>query len=181
MPALPQLVWLDWALLAVLLVSTLVGLMRGLLFEVMSLLGWLVAYGAAQAGAPLLAPHLGVGAPGSALNLGAAFALAFVLALLAWALLARLLRMLVRATPLTVIDRALGMLFGALRGVVLLLALATVVALTPLARSPAWQQARGAAWLGHSLAVLKQLLPAETARHLQLSLSASLAGPARHC
>ena len=37
---LPLLSWVDWALLAVLLVSVVVGLWRGLVFEVLSLVGW---------------------------------------------------------------------------------------------------------------------------------------------
>lgn len=44
--------WVDWALLAVLLASVIVGLVRGLVFEVLSLLGWVAAYIAAQATSP---------------------------------------------------------------------------------------------------------------------------------
>lgn len=168
MNALPALAWVDWTLLAVLGLSAAVGLWRGLLFELMSLLGWLVAYIAAQALAPQLAPHLPVGTPGSALNLGAAFAAAFLGALLLWGLAARLLRLVLHATPLTLVDRALGLVFGVLRGAVLLLALATVVAFTPAVRSPAWQQSVGAAWLGQALQFIKGLLPADTARALRL-------------
>jgi membrane protein required for colicin V production len=79
---------------------------------------------------------------------------------------ARLLRAVVHATPLQAIDRVLGALFGLLRGAVLLLAVATVVALTPAARSPSWQHSHGAAWLGALLAGLKPLLPDAVARHL---------------
>src|SRR3954454_20875590 len=100
--------WIDWTLLGVLSLSVVVGLWRGLTFEVMSLLGWIAAYVAAQACAPLLAPHLPIGRPGSALNQGAAFAIGFVLALLAWSLLARLSSLLVKATPLSAVDRGLG-------------------------------------------------------------------------
>ncbi len=166
MPALPQLAWIDWALLAVLAASVVVGLVRGFVFECLSLAGWLVAWFAAQWGAPQLAPHIPIGAAGSALNLGAAFAAAFVAALLVWSLLARLVRMLIRATPLSVPDRLLGAVFGALRGVVLLLAVATVVGLTPAAQSKPWREAKGAGWLQQTLAALKPLLPAAAARHL---------------
>ena len=46
--AMPGLGWVDGVLLAVLVVSLLVGLWRGLVFELMSLLGWVVAYVAAR-------------------------------------------------------------------------------------------------------------------------------------
>lgn len=158
--------WVDWALLAILSLSVIVGLWRGLVFEVMSLVGWLVAYVAAQVMTPSLDAYMPIGSPGSALNHGATFAAAFLVALLAWAVLARLVRMLIQATPLTVIDRMLGALFGLLRGAVALLVIATAVAFTPAARSAAWQQSHGGAWLGQLLHGLKPVLPAEVAQHL---------------
>ena len=132
---MPALGWIDWSLLAVLCVSVAVGLWRGLVFELMSLAGWLVAYVLAQMFSPEVAQRLPFGTPGSALQQGAAFVITFILALIVWSLLARLARMLIQATPLTVIDRLMGALFGLLRGLVLLLAVATVVAFTPVARS----------------------------------------------
>ncbi len=54
--------------------------------------------------------------PGSALNLGAGFALTFIGVLIGWTLLARLVRLLLHATPLTLVDRTLGAAFGLVRG-----------------------------------------------------------------
>jgi len=162
----PALGWVDWALLAVLLLSIAVGLWRGLVFEVLSLVGWVAAYIAAQAYASTVAPLLPVGVPGSALNQGAAFALLFLLALIVWAIASRLLRLVIHATPLQAIDRFLGGGFGFLRGAVLLLAVATVISLTPAARSPAWQHSQGANWLVAVLQGLKPVLPESLAQHL---------------
>jgi membrane protein required for colicin V production len=162
--SLSALTWLDWALLVVLTMSVAIGLMRGVVFEVLSLAGWLVAWFAAQWAAPQLAPHLPIGSAGSALNLAAAFVLAFTAAIVVWTLLARLVRLIIHATPLSVPDRLLGAVFGLLRGAVLLLVLATAVALTPAAQSPAWRGAQGARWLGATLQTLKPLLPEPVAR-----------------
>ncbi|MFO1216972.1 MAG: CvpA family protein [Burkholderiaceae bacterium] len=159
--------WVDWVLLAIVLASMLVGIVRGLVFEVLSLLGWVVAYVAATALTPWLAPQLPIGAPGSALNFGAAFALCFIGTLIAWTLLARLVRLLIHATPLTLVDRTLGAAFGLARALVVLLALATVVSFTPASRSPAWQTSLGAAWLGALLAGIKPLLPEAVTRQLK--------------
>lgn len=164
--ALPTFGWVDWTLLAVLALSVVVGLWRGLVFELMSLVGWVVAYVAAQLYALQVAPHLPIGLPGSALNLGAGFAVTFVGVLIGWTLLARLVRLLLHATPLTLIDRTLGAAFGLVRGGVLLLALATLVAFTPAARSQPWQDSQGAAWLRVALQGIKPVLPADVARHL---------------
>ena len=161
---IPHLPWLDWALLAVLAVSVLAGVVRGLVFECLSLAGWVVAWFAAQWAAPQLAPFVPVGAAGSALNLAVALTLCFVAALVVWALLARLVRLLIQATPLSLVDRLLGGAFGLLRGGVLLLAVAAVVALTPASQSAAWRTSQGARWLGQALASLKPLLPEPVAR-----------------
>jgi len=158
--------WVDWTLVALACASVLVGVVRGLVFEVLSLLGWVAAYVAAQLASPMLAPYLPIGSPGSALNQAASFAMVFVLALVVWILLAQLISLLIRATPLTLIDRVLGAAFGAVRGVVLLLAVATVVSFTPAVRASAWQDSHGAVWLGALLSGIKPLLPVDVARHL---------------
>jgi membrane protein required for colicin V production len=67
---------------------------------------------------------------------------------------------------LSVPDRLLGAGFGILRGGVLLLAMATVVGLTPAAQSKSWREARGAQWLQQTLQAMKPLLPDAAARHL---------------
>ncbi len=162
----PSLPWVDWVLLAVLLLSIVVGLWRGLVFEILSLVGWVAAYVAAQALVSMVAPLLPIGTPGGALNQGVTFAILFVFALIIWALLSRLLRMVIHATPLQAVDRVLGAGFGLLRGALLLLVMAIVVTLTPAARSPAWQDSQGAAWLGAMLIGLKPVLPESLAQHL---------------
>lgn len=157
---------LDLVLGLVLLVSALVGIWRGLVFEVLSLLGWVVAYVVAQAFAAAVAGMLPIGVPGSALNHAAAFAATFLLSLVAWSLAARLVRLLIRATPLSTLDRGLGALFGLLRGGVLLLVVATLAAMTPAHRSSAWQQARVARGLDAVLAGLKPMLPVDLVQRL---------------
>jgi membrane protein required for colicin V production len=158
--------WIDWALLAVLLVSVVVGLWRGFIFELMALLGWVVAWLAAQWFAADLAPHLPLGTPGSSLNFAAAFVLCFIAALIVWTLIARLVRLLLHATPLSAVDRLLGAGFGLLRGGVLLLVVAMVVALTPAGRSPGWRASHGAMWLNTAMHGLKPVLPETVARRL---------------
>jgi membrane protein required for colicin V production len=80
--------------------------------------------------------------------------------------LARLVRLLIRATPLSVVDRVLGAGFGALRGMLLLLVLCTLVTMTPARNSVAWQASRGVVWLSGVLRGIEPLLPSEVSRHL---------------
>ena len=158
--------WVDLAMLCWLVASMLIGLVRGLVFEAFLLIGWGVAYFSAHWTSPLLAPHLPLGEPDSALNHGVAFLCAFVVVLLAWGMASRLVRAMVRATPLDLPDRVLGAGFGAMRGLLVLLAVATVVGLTPLAGSLAWQRSQCVAWLNGALHGLKPLLPNELSQHL---------------
>jgi membrane protein required for colicin V production len=157
--------WVDIGLACLLLLSVIVGLMRGFVFEVLSLAGWFVAYFAAQWLTPLAVACVPIGAPDSALNHGIAFACLFLLTLVAWSLASRLVRLLVHATPLSPIDRVLGAGFGVLRGVVVLLVLATAIAFTPLASSAVWQGSQGAAWLNAVLQRLVPVLPAPVLPH----------------
>ncbi len=152
--------WVDWALAAVLLISATVGLWRGLVFELLSLLGWFVAFVVAKVCGAMVAPWLPVGAEDSWVRLSLAFALTFFATLILWTLLAKLARALVSATPLSVLDRAFGAAFGLARGLLILLAVALVVGLIPPAsRSVAWQSSRGAAWLQAALHGLKPWVP----------------------
>lgn len=161
--------WVDLAMLGVLLLSLGLGLWRGFVLEVLALIGWVVAYFAAQWLAPIWAPHLPLGEPGSTLNHAASFALAFVAVLIGWGLASRVLRLLVNATPLRGADHVLGAAFGLLRGVLLLMVLATVVALTPAATSPEWHGSQGVQWLAVAMQGLKPLLPRDLAQFLPTS------------
>ena len=157
---------LDIALLALLAASLLIGAWRGLVFELVSLGGWIAAGGAAVSVSGQVGPSLPIGEPGSALNAAAAVLFTFVAVLVACGLAARLARALIAATPLTVPDRLLGAAFGLVRGILLLVVLATVVALTPAAQSPWWQQSRGTQWLGVVIEGLRPVLPPDIARWL---------------
>jgi membrane protein required for colicin V production len=166
MELLQQIGWVDAVLAAVLVLSVIVGIARGFVFELLSVVGWIAAWFAAQWFAPVVAPHIPIGATGSALNHGAAFGITFVAALIVWSLASRLVRLLIHATPLSLVDRLLGAAFGLVRGAVLLLAVTTVIGSTPLAKSAAWQQSRGAAALHAVLQVLLPLLPSQVSEHL---------------
>lgn len=151
--------WIDGLLLGVLALSALVGVWRGLAFELLSLLGWIVAWFCAQAWGPAIARLVPLGAEGSALRIGLGFVAAFLVGLLGWRLLSWMVQQLLQATPLAPLDRALGAAFGLLRGVLIVLLLVMLVGLTPLAASAGWQQSQGVLWARGALAALQPLWP----------------------
>ena len=165
-PSVAALGWIDWGLMAVVALSVLLGFWRGLVFELLSAGGWIAAYFAAQWFTPQWSSYIPfavpVGAAGSALNHAATFGISFIVFLVIWGLASKLVRMVVRAVPgVSAADRLMGGVFGLVRAVVLMLAIATVVGLTPLAKATAWQQSHAAAWTQSLLLGLKAVLPAD--------------------
>ena len=154
---------IDLVLVAVMLLSVLLGVMRGALLEVLSLAGWLAAWLVAQWFGDDVAALLPVGRPGSTLNLGAGYVACFILALLVWRLLSWLVHQIMRASPLSGMDRVLGAGFGLLRGLLLVLMLVMLVDLTPLARAESWRQSVGVQAGRSALHLLAPLLPGDWA------------------
>ena len=157
---------LDWIFVAVLLASMLIGAWRGLVFEVLSLLGWVVSFFVAQWWADDMAALLPMGESAGSLRYAAGFAGVFVASVFVCGFLTWLAKKLVEAIGLRPADRTLGAVFGVLRGLVLLLAVAVVAGLTPLRDAAWWQESRGAPVLAEVLRGLKPALPDEFARHL---------------
>jgi membrane protein required for colicin V production len=151
--------WLDAVLASALVLCAAVGLRRGLVPELVALAGWLVAYFAAGWAAPQVAAALPVGTPGGPLNHAVALVLAFLGGVALWWLVSRVLPLLLRRRPPSGPERALAAVFGAFRGLVLLLALATAVSLTPAAQSDAWQGSWIAHGVGKMVQGLRPLLP----------------------
>jgi len=151
---------LDWIFLAVLAASLLIGAWRGLAFEVLSLAGWIAAFVAAQHFAEELGALLPMREAPPLWRYVAGFALIFIAAVFACGMLAWGLKKLVYSVGLRPADRALGGIFGVLRGVVLLLVTAVVIGATPLAQAPWWLQSHSAPLLHTTLQTLAPLLPA---------------------
>ncbi|WP_294636271.1 CvpA family protein [uncultured Aquabacterium sp.] len=162
----PTWSFVDLALLIGLGLSVIVGAWRGLVHEVMSLLGWGAAYASAQWFGPVVAGHVPVGEAGGRLNLLSGMLVAFVLAWLMWAVLSWVVTQLTRESPLNGPDRLFGAGFGLARGLVVALLVATLVSMTPLAQWAPWQSSRGVAWLAVLLDGLRPVLPDQVVKFL---------------
>ena len=156
----------DWILLAVLGLSLLLGLWRGIVQEVLSLVGWVAAFYVSQMYAPMAAAWLPMEGSSQMLRYAAGFVVVFVAVLVATVLVSWVVKKLVSAVGLGPLDRLLGSLFGLMRGVVILLAVTVFVGMTPMRETEAWKQAQGAQWLQQFLHVLKPVLPADFGKYL---------------
>jgi len=171
-----SLSWVDLALAVVLLISIGLGIWRGLIFEVMSLAGWVVAYFAASPLAPVveyLLPASFTGQFGPAALHVIALVIAFFFVLIVWSLASRLVKMLIHATPLSVVDRLGGAGFGALRGVFIALLLVLVIGASPLAETSTWRASHAAPVLAGVLQDAAPLLPEPLARFISRSMTPS--------
>lgn len=116
---MPSVTVLDYVFLAILLASALIGILRGLVKEALSLLGWIAAvWLAARYGAEGGQVVAGLVDDPEA-RLWAGRLLVFIGVLFAASLLTWLVAWLVRRTPVTGMDRALGLCFGLARGTLL--------------------------------------------------------------
>lgn len=155
----------DIVLLVVLLASVLLGVWRGLVYEVLSVAGWVAAFFVAQWYAAPVAMRLPLGDMAEPLRYAVGFVVVFVGTVFASGLVAWLVKQLIEKVGLRPVDRALGAGFGLLRGAVIVLALALVVGMTPLKSHEAWQASVGARWLEGGLHVLQGAMPEHLAKY----------------
>ncbi len=163
---MPTLSAVDWILLAVLGLSFLLGIWRGIVQEVLSLVGWVAAFYVSQMYAPMAAAWLPMEGSSQMLRYAAGFVVVFVAVLVGTVLVSALIKKLISAVGLGPLDRLLGSLFGLMRGVVILLAVTVFVGMTPMRDTEAWQKAQGTQWLQQFLHVLKPALPADFGKYL---------------
>lgn len=156
----------DWLALALIGLSALYGFSRGLVFEVISLLGWGAAFLCAQTFAVAVAAWLPIGETDAAWRYPLAFVLVFVAVAFGVGLMAALMRRLVTAVGLSPVDRALGGAFGMARGALVVLVLAVMVHLLALSGSAWWHESRSAGVLDAALQGLKPSLPDKLASYL---------------
>ncbi len=156
---------LDLFLLFFLLASVLLGVWRGLIYELFSIAGWVVAFMLAQWLAGWAAARLPLNDFSEPLRYAAGFVVVFVVAAFGAGLLSWLISKLVASVGLHPVDRVLGAGFGLLRGLVMLLALALVVNMTPFKQQEGWQASAAARSLDQGLRLLKDAVPERLARY----------------
>jgi membrane protein required for colicin V production len=128
---------LDFVVIGILLFSLLVGLWRGLIYEVLSLLGWPIAIVLSKLSAASIAPLLPI--TQEEMRVTVAYALVFIAVLIVWAIVARLMAKLLKAIGSDWADRAMGGLFGVLRGGLVVLVLVWLAGLTHVPEQAFWR------------------------------------------
>ncbi|MGF2685445.1 CvpA family protein [Marinobacter sp. DUT-3] len=133
------LIWIDWVIIALITVSTLISLKRGFVKEALSLVTWVGAFIIARTFHPQMQSLLESTVETPLVRLVAAFAILFFGTLIIGAIINNMIGHLIRATGLSATDRVLGMGFGLLRGVVVVIVGIAFTRYTPLAQDTWWK------------------------------------------
>jgi membrane protein required for colicin V production len=141
--------------------------MRGLVKEILSLLGWIVAFVVANAFSSKFAPMLPSMVPGESLRLIVAFIVLFLGVRILMGLLSMAIGALITASGLSLADRGLGGLFGLGRGIVIVLAAVILSGMTSLPQQAFWKDALLSPLAEAGARTVKPFLPAALAQHVQ--------------
>jgi membrane protein required for colicin V production len=157
--AMDALNGLDLAIVLAIGLSALLGLVRGLLREMIALAGWVAAVVLAIRYAAPVGALLPFQAAWPALKTLLGGGIIVVACVFSAALVGWVVRRLLRAARLSAADRALGGVFGVLRGVVIVLVAVLFAGGTPLARQPAWDESVLLPWAERGVQVAAPWLP----------------------
>lgn len=163
-----QLNTADYLIVATVVISGTVGLLRGLLREVIALITWIVAAFVAWHFAGVLEPHLGGLLRQESVRPWVARLILFVAVLLLGHAIGAILGYFVRLSLFTGIDRFLGLVFGLLRGVVIVGAAVIVCETVRLDTEPWWHQSALLPY-GQDAAALLWSLGGSRFRHHEIS------------
>jgi membrane protein required for colicin V production len=165
----------DIAIVVVIIASVALGLWRGLVTEVMSLVVWVAAVALALAFGDRVAQWFGntITLPSARIALG--HALVFIATLIVGAVVVFLLRKLVEGTGLSGTDRMLGMVFGLVRGGAIVVLLVLLAGLTPFPADPWWRESRMLPTFQRFATQVVPWLPAALREHVNFSPLAPMA------
>jgi membrane protein required for colicin V production len=159
--------WFDWIVIGAIGFSALLGLWNGFIREVLALVGWVAAGVCAALFGSEVAAMLPAVVPGPGFRLMLGVVLVFIGVRFAVGIVAVIVARIAKAAGIGIGDRMLGGLFGAARGVVVLLLAVLIAGLTPLPQDPGWRDAIFANPMVQLALMAKPYLPHELAERIQ--------------
>jgi membrane protein required for colicin V production len=134
------MIWIDYTIIALILISSVIGLLRGFIREAFSLVIWVIAIWVGLTFSREFSSFLEDLMSIPSARIATAFAVLFFVTLILGALISYLLGELVKKTGLTGSDRFAGMIFGIARGLVVVAIIVMLAGLTPLPEDSWWKE-----------------------------------------
>ncbi len=134
------MIWIDYAIIGLILISSIIGLLRGFIKEAFSLVIWMMAIWVGLTFSRELSGFLEGIINYPSARIAVAFAILFFVTLILGALISYLLSELVKKTGLTGSDRFAGMIFGLARGFAVVAIVIMLAGLTPLPEDSWWKE-----------------------------------------
>lgn len=159
--------WLDIVILAIILLSALISLVRGFVREAFSLAVWVLAFWVSWSFFRDLEVPLQAWIESPTVRLGVAFAALMIATLVVGGLVNFLIIQLVERSGMSGSDRLIGMVFGAARGVLLVAVLVLLAGLTPMPEEDWWLESGLVGYFQELSYWLRDLLPPEFADHFR--------------
>jgi len=158
--------WFDYAVIAIVCLSALLAAIRGVVREITALAGWV----AALILSGLFAPKLALWLPATlspVLRVVIAYLVIFLGVLLLSGLLGMLLARLFRAAGLGFTDRAVGALFGLMRGALIVFVAVMLAGLTSLPKELFWREAALSGPVETAVLAARPMLPKDLAQRIR--------------
>ena len=153
--------WLDLVVLVIIVLSALISLVRGFVKESISLLTWIVAGVLAFRYFSPLAVMLEPFVSAPTIRNVVAFAILFVSTLVVGAIVNFIFTQLVSKTGLSGTDRALGVVFGAARGVLIVTMVVLLASLTPMPEAEWWRDSASVGFFQQLAEWVRGVIPAD--------------------
>lgn len=158
---------IDIVVLAIVGISILFGMLRGLMREVLALVAWAASFLLANLLAPDAATLLPQAMASEEFRLLVSFVVIFLVALVGLSVLAILASKVVRIVGLGPADRVVGGVFGLARGALVVMILVLLAGLTALPRQPMWRNAVLSGTLEAVAGHVKEWLPADLSKRIK--------------
>jgi len=157
----------DYAVLAIVGLSVIFSVMRGMIKEVLSILGWVAAFYVGRTYTSQLLPMMPVDIPSESLRILAAFLVLFLATLLLSTLLAIAISTVFKKVGLGWLDRLLGAFFGVFRGLLIICILVFLAGLTELPKDARWKNAMFSSPIEALVISMLPWLPEGIAKHVK--------------
>jgi len=149
----------DVVVIFVIFLSALFSLLRGFVKEAISLATWIIAIWLAATFAPQLADALPSNIESEAARQAIGFGVLFVLTLMVGTLVNMLVSQVVKKTGLSGADRIFGVVFGVLRGGLIIIVFVIIGGMTPLPDTDWWQSSTLLQWFESTAIVIQEYIP----------------------